>query len=107
MIQVVGGKVVPQGLRPIIPTSGSSSSPVQQQTQKVLIRSVQPKTIISTNNVVKIGTESKVRKNISYKVSQTSISSQAPSKKKNTLQKIYLEVSRSRFLHDLLIELHS
>lgn len=51
---------MPQGLRPIVPTSGASSSPVQQPPQKVLIRSVQPKTILSANNVVKIGTESKV-----------------------------------------------
>lgn len=56
---VVGGKVVPQGLRPIVPTSGASSSPAGQP-PKVLIRSVQPKTILSANNVVKIGTESKV-----------------------------------------------
>lgn len=38
-------------------TTTTSSSPVQQPPQKVIIRSVPTKTIISANNVVKIAPE--------------------------------------------------
>lgn len=67
--QVVGGKVT-QALRPvtttttITPATVSVSSPVQQPPQKVLIRSVPAKTIISTNNVVKIAPEPSKVKNL-------------------------------------------
>lgn len=62
---VVGGKVT-QAIRPVTSTatsvasSTSTSSPVQQPPQKVIIRSVPTKTIISANNLVKIAPEQKV-----------------------------------------------
>lgn len=60
LILVVGGKVT-QTMRPVTATTTSttttSASPVQQPPQKVIIRSVPTKTIISANNVVKIAPE--------------------------------------------------
>lgn len=47
-------------IRQTVPVSTASASPAQAP-QKVLIRAVQPKTIISANNVVKIATEAKVK----------------------------------------------
>lgn len=52
-ISIVSGKVIPHGTRVL----NTTSSPIQQPQQKVLIRSVQPKTIIPGNNVIKIGTQ--------------------------------------------------
>lgn len=57
---VVGGKVT-QTMRPVTATTTctttTSASPVHQPPQKVIIRSVPTKTIISANNVVKIAPE--------------------------------------------------
>jgi nucleosome-remodeling factor subunit BPTF len=53
LVHPAGNKVISTGaIR--VPVSTATSSPVQQPPQKVLIRSVQPKTIISANNVVKM-----------------------------------------------------
>lgn len=58
---VIGGKVTQTIQARPVATSTPTASPVQQPPQKVLIRSVPSKTIISANNVVKIAPENKVK----------------------------------------------
>ncbi|KAL7039025.1 hypothetical protein ACKWTF_009771 [Chironomus riparius] len=81
---VVGGKVTQTIQARPIATSTPTSSPVQQPPQKVLIRSVPSKTIISSNNVVKIAPETKeiVSTTPTISTSTATITQQSPSVQK-------------------------